>query len=180
MQTKANVTDYIPMVKRIVHKRFRCYCNCQDDIDNLISEGTLYLINAYNKDDKDGNLEAYLFISVYDRLKTYIKKWNRERATVKVDEYIHNYEQRSYVQTDKLWLLDEIEKQLRDCRTKTILRLVRQGLTMEEIRTKLRLSDTVSVSSYIHRLKYNAVRLMKSRSTGIIDSQWMFGRSDFD
>jgi hypothetical protein len=180
MQTTVNVTDYIPMVRRIVYKNFRRYCNCQDDIDILISEGTLYLIDLLNRKNENDHFEAFIGSGIKGRLKNYVSKWNRERKTVKVEESIHKYEKRSFTQTHKSWLLDEIEKRIKESDTKRILRLLRQGYTEKEIINLLQLSDRTSVSGYIYKLKYKAVRIMKERSMGIIDSQWMFGCPDFD
>lgn len=168
------------MVRRIVYKKFKRQCNCQDDIDNLISEGTIYLINALRNDNTNGNLDTYLYICIVGRLKTYVRKWNKERQTVKVNGDIDNYEKRPRIQTHKLWLLDEIEKRIKESDTKTILRLLRQGYKEKEILSLLQLSNRTSVSGYLYKLKYKAVRIMKERSMGIIDSQWMFGCPDFD
>lgn len=171
------------MVKRIVYKKFQCQCNCQDDIDNLISEGTLYLISALSKDDNSGNLEAYLYICIVDRLRTYIKKWNRERKTVKADKCIHKQPD-SYDDnvTPKLWLLDELERHMIHPQAKKIFGMLRQGYSAKDIQTKFgkkyRYSYTYNLINYTFRKI--AVRIMKQRSMGIIDSQWMFNDPKFD
>lgn len=169
------------MVRRIVYKKFKRQCNCRDDIDNLISEGTIYLIDALAKDNETGNLDAYLFICVSNRLRSYIRKWNRERKTVRMDKYIGNHSNRlPPIPSHKIWLLNEIERYIPEGNTKTILRLFKRGYTNKEICKVLKLPDTTSVQSYIHNLRYKAVRIMKQRSMGIINSQWMFNDPKFD
>jgi DNA-directed RNA polymerase specialized sigma24 family protein len=171
------------MVRRIVYKNFRRYCNCQDDIDILISEGTLYLIDLLNRKDENGHFEAFIGSSIKGRLKNYVNKWNRERATVKVDKLIHKHPSNYETEVShKLWLLDELERYIPHPQAKKILGLLRQGYSAKDIQTMLGIKYAYSYTYELVNvsLRKIAVRIMKQRSMGIIDSQWMFGCKDFD